>query len=383
MLSLVRSSERCGKDGIGFLRDERRLNVAITRAKRHCALICDCETVSQNMSIKGLIDWMEQKGDYHSGAELAPTNGACTYIPPVDVSSATQQHTPSVSHHEEQAVKKNAASVKVNALPKTHASASDVKSTEDTVKQDGLKEGATRRELLNKITAFSETGKKGEEMILKDLADFDLVVAHELADQLGLGCRDNKDLTLYIMKEVRSIFILPDTESTHHANTSKFSQLDVDDDESSQEADMAGGSNDVSSTPSQNSLLKDLALERQRRQESQKAASSITSSNQTKSKTKKKKAQRVGGEKKQTKDTDNFDDLDDMAFLDAQIEKVQTSHGRKVDAKGKGYKSIVNGVLLTKHDKPEAKRTNAAASNSLHAKLKAKSEDRQVKKKGK
>ena len=31
VLSLVRSSEKGGKDGIGFLRDERRLNVAVTR----------------------------------------------------------------------------------------------------------------------------------------------------------------------------------------------------------------------------------------------------------------------------------------------------------------------------------------------------------------
>ena len=42
------------------------------------------------------------------------------------------------------------------------------------------------------------------------------------------------------------------------------------------------------------------------------------------------------------KDDNKMDDLDDMAFLDAQIEKVQTSHGRKVEAKGKGYRSIVS-----------------------------------------
>jgi len=40
VLSLVRSNE---SGGIGFLKDDRRLNVAITRAKRHVAVICDCE----------------------------------------------------------------------------------------------------------------------------------------------------------------------------------------------------------------------------------------------------------------------------------------------------------------------------------------------------
>jgi superfamily I DNA and/or RNA helicase len=41
IISLVRSSDQGGQDGIGFLRDDRRLNVAVTRAKRHCCVICD------------------------------------------------------------------------------------------------------------------------------------------------------------------------------------------------------------------------------------------------------------------------------------------------------------------------------------------------------
>ena len=70
VLSLVRSSDRGGLNGIGFLRDERRLNVAVTRAKRHCAVICDCDTVSQNYFLKGLVTWMEDKGEYLSALEF-------------------------------------------------------------------------------------------------------------------------------------------------------------------------------------------------------------------------------------------------------------------------------------------------------------------------
>ena len=42
---------------------------------------------------------------------------------------------------------------------------------------------------------------------------------------------------------------------------------------------------------------------------------------------------------------ENLDDLDDMAFLDAQVEKVQNSHGRQVAGSGKSYRTIVNGIL--------------------------------------
>ena len=38
-------------------------------------------------------------------------------------------------------------------------------------------------------------------------------------------------------------------------------------------------------------------------------------------------------------------DDDDMAFLDAMVAQTQASHGRKVEGTGKGYKTIVNGIL--------------------------------------
>ncbi len=78
---------------------------------------------------------------------------------------------------------------------------------------------------------------------------------------------------------------------------------------------------------------------------------------------------------------DDVDDgLDDMAFLNAQLDKVQNSHGRKVEGSGKGYRSIVNGILLSK-PKSQEKPKNTAASAQLKAKLNSKSQDRKVKKK--
>lgn len=380
VLSLVRSSERGGKDGIGFLRDERRLNVAVTRAKRHCAVICDAETVSQDKFIKGLIDWMEEKGDYHSGAELASPNESCAHVTSIGRGMSNEKR-PAAANLRKEKNRSETDKAPGTKAEKSQPSPIAMKSIPPlNSKQDALKEGAQRRALLNKISQFSETKKRGDELVLKDLSDFDVVVARELSTQLGLGCDDTNDnmLTLRIDKEVCDNFTSVDTESAHDTNTTKFSQLDMD-----ESSDDDAGANESSST-AQNSLLKDLALERQRRQISQQETQSNAASTvQPKKKSKKKKkGQKLGGEKKQPKEQcDNLDDLDDMAFLDAQIEQVQTSHGRKIEAKGKGYKSIINGVLLTKHDRPEEPKRNKAVSNSLHAKIKAKSEDRQVKKK--
>jgi hypothetical protein len=73
------------------------------------------------------------------------------------------------------------------------------------------------------------------------------------------------------------------------------------------------------------------------------------------------------------------DDLDDMAFLDSQIEKVQSSHGRKVDGKGE-YRTIVNGILISKPTLREREK-DQQASSALRAKLKQTQDGRKAKRK--
>ena len=48
----------------------RRMNVAVTRARRHCAVVCDSETVSKDPFLARLVAYMEAHGAYVSAAEL-------------------------------------------------------------------------------------------------------------------------------------------------------------------------------------------------------------------------------------------------------------------------------------------------------------------------
>jgi ATP-dependent RNA/DNA helicase IGHMBP2 len=56
---------------VGFLADARRMNVAVTRARRHCALIGDTETLSRgDPFLKRLVAWFEAHGEVRSAAEF-------------------------------------------------------------------------------------------------------------------------------------------------------------------------------------------------------------------------------------------------------------------------------------------------------------------------
>ena len=63
IISMVRS----GADRqVGFLSENRRMNVAITRAKKHVALVGDSETISNDAFLGRLVGYFEEHADYES-----------------------------------------------------------------------------------------------------------------------------------------------------------------------------------------------------------------------------------------------------------------------------------------------------------------------------
>lgn len=68
VVSLVRSNE-AGE--VGFLAELRRLNVALTRARRHLTVVGDSATLAHHADLRQLVDHLQQHACYRSGFELA------------------------------------------------------------------------------------------------------------------------------------------------------------------------------------------------------------------------------------------------------------------------------------------------------------------------
>lgn len=66
-MSLTRSNR---KGEIGFLGDQRRLNVAMTRARKKLVMVGDSATLGNNNFFKSLFDYIEEIGAYRSAWEL-------------------------------------------------------------------------------------------------------------------------------------------------------------------------------------------------------------------------------------------------------------------------------------------------------------------------
>lgn len=79
VMSLVRSND-AGK--VGFLAEDRRINVAITRARRHVAVVGDSVTVSRHDFLKSLIDYLTAEGDVRSAREYSADLELCSAVRP-------------------------------------------------------------------------------------------------------------------------------------------------------------------------------------------------------------------------------------------------------------------------------------------------------------
>lgn len=162
---------------MGFLTEDRRINVAITRARRHVAVICDSRTVGNHSFLKRLVDYLSKHGEVRTAFEYIDD------IVPENYSYKTSQGI-----HEQERRPKEADGVNPRGKP---AKQTKKKMVECSV-QSAVKVAAKQTEMTENLT-------KHQAMILEFLEshetqlDFpsslnahDRLLVHQLAEEHGL-----------------------------------------------------------------------------------------------------------------------------------------------------------------------------------------------------
>ncbi|XP_030056992.1 DNA-binding protein SMUBP-2 [Microcaecilia unicolor] len=197
VLSFVRSNR---KREVGFLTEDRRINVAITRARRHVAVVCDSRTVSSHKFLKTLVDYINEHGEVRTAFEyledIVPDNYSheSSQHPneqgkqeKVTICPAQKQSDRQTNHQKPKEVQK------ANKSPKTlhRECLKDIpnQSLNKHVLDKELKERdnkSRQSELRVTITEFLNDANKVQVDFPSSLNSHDRLLVHQLAEEYGL-----------------------------------------------------------------------------------------------------------------------------------------------------------------------------------------------------
>nr|XP_029507710.1 DNA-binding protein SMUBP-2 isoform X1 [Oncorhynchus nerka] len=200
VLTLVRSNR---KGEIGFLAEDRRINVAVTRARRHLALVCDTQTVQTHGFLKTLIDHMTQHGDVRTAFEylqdIVPQNYTRDHR---DTKSNNTKAAASCSTSNKQKGRGQAGSKvepghkrtsggnktqggepQTGSDPGTHSQGRRSTPTEEEQRLTQIK----YLEIKNQVEWFLQDPDQTELRFPSTLNSHDRLLVHQVAEELGLN----------------------------------------------------------------------------------------------------------------------------------------------------------------------------------------------------
>ncbi|KAI3371259.1 hypothetical protein L3Q82_023878 [Scortum barcoo] len=188
VLSLVRSNR---KGEVGFLAEDRRINVAVTRARRHIAVVCDTQTVQNHAFLKSLISHMTEFGEVRTAFE---------YIQDIVPQNYTRDHkdtkantSASSSSSTKQKVKDQPSSKAKEGQKKPTSSSSNgntagiEKHTKPCITVKEEEQNKNRyNEIREQVESFLKDVNQRELQFPSSFNSHDRLLVHQVAGELGL-----------------------------------------------------------------------------------------------------------------------------------------------------------------------------------------------------
>uniref|UniRef100_A0A8C5D0E7 DNA-binding protein SMUBP-2 n=1 Tax=Gouania willdenowi TaxID=441366 RepID=A0A8C5D0E7_GOUWI len=186
VLSLVRSNR---KGEVGFLAEDRRINVAVTRARRHIAVVCDTQTVRKHPFLKSLVDHMSEFGKVRTAFEyiqdIVPQNYTRkqegTKTAPTSGSTATKHKTgdqPASKGKQGQKMPSNKNYREITA--------SCEKEKKSCMSEKEQKNNARYTEIRQQLESFMKDLKQKDLQFPTSFNSHDRLLVHQIAEELGL-----------------------------------------------------------------------------------------------------------------------------------------------------------------------------------------------------
>ncbi|XP_072291054.1 DNA-binding protein SMUBP-2 [Eucyclogobius newberryi] len=288
VLSLVRSNR---KGEVGFLAENRRINVAVTRARRHLAVVCDTQTVQNHAFLKSLIDHMTQRGEVRTAFEYLQD------IVPQNYTRDRKDAKPKAP------VGSTAAEQKVKHAPSSKTKSDKVdpsrSNEQKTGKSDKTEQNEkTACEIRLQLETFKNDTNRNQLQFPASLNSHDRMLVHQIAEEMRLlheSRGEGKERCISVSKQV----IAPHaTERATEKEEERGEEVEVNAEEAQQEAEEQSAPGPAAKTAID---LKSLHLERMRREQQKREENAKQKKQQNTVQPAQQQSKKAAKAKKQTK----------------------------------------------------------------------------------